>query len=91
MKVWKFVLIPMPGQIIQYMPRNARVISGHVQGNFPTIWAEVDPTLPLVKRTFNLVQTGDVCDGTFIATFLLDDGTYVLHLYEIGEIEEGVR
>ena len=57
MKIYKYPLHPVREQTIE-MPLGAEILCCQLQGA-PTIWAKVDPSEPIVQRTFLLVGTGE--------------------------------
>lgn len=83
-QVWKF---PLPQDDVTLdMPLLATPLSVHLQHGVPTIWARVDPTLPLEKRRFVLVGTGiDIPPDPrrFLGTILMHSDSYVVHVFEI--------
>lgn len=77
--------IPVEDSFAIRMPRGARVLSVHVQGGRPFVWAEVDPDAFPVHHRFQLRGTGHPLrgsEGRFIGTFLVREGALVFHLYE---------
>lgn len=88
--VWKYD-IGMPGApFAVQMPRRACVVSVHVQGEQPRMWAIVDPEQPLEQRVFVVVATGATIPDTkvgavaaFVGTFLVGGGDLVFHLFEV--------
>jgi hypothetical protein len=83
-KVWKYELTPTH-QTFE-MPTGAKIVSVILQRGGPVMYAEVDPTAPLVKRNFIVVATGDSVyyeDAEFIATIGLADGALVFHVFEV--------
>jgi hypothetical protein len=80
--IWKYPINPY--STLQ-MPEGAKVLSVQTQDNQPQLWALVDPDKPKVGRTFAAVPTGDPFDDegyTYIATFQIDNGGLVFHLFE---------
>lgn len=72
------------------MPRVSRVLALQMQGDTPTLWAQVDPKSSAVTRTFQWVGTGHEVPygGKYVGTIQLQGGSYVFHLYEVFE-EDG--
>ncbi len=66
------------------MPEGAKILSVQVQRGVPCIWAEVDPTAPIVERNFEIRGTGHNVGqvGSFIATFQLENGSLVFHIFD---------
>ncbi len=85
--IYKYA-IPVDGEPVIEMPSGAKVLSFHVQHNKPFIWALVDPDRPDEKRRFYLLGTGHPMSYSmdamrFIGTALLEDGDFILHLFEM--------
>ena len=84
MTIWKFP-IEIADVTSVNMPVDAKILCLQMQHGVPCLWAEVDPTAPMVRRMFRFVGTGrDVADdlGPYIGTIQSGDGFYVFHLYE---------
>lgn len=67
------------------MPAGAKILTIQTQRNHPMIWAEVDPNSEYESRKFLIMNTGgEIPDGEFkyIATFQVDEGSLVFHVYE---------
>jgi len=72
---------PLIGYEVQ-LPRGAKFLSVQRQYEVPVVWAEVDPTGPMVSRRLHIVGTGWMFDPTglvYIGT--LQDGDLVWHYY----------
>ena len=75
------------------MPKGSKILKAIAwgPGKF-ALWALVNPNAPLRKRAIKLYATGqDINDelsltGTYIAT--LEDGPYILHVFDHGEMIE---
>ena len=81
--IWKFPLTDTKTELD--LPRNAQVLSVHVQESEPCLWALVDPSEPPETRKFRAYATGESIQdslGDFIGTVLLQGGAYVLHVFE---------
>lgn len=82
--IWKFP-IPNMGEFSLNMPMGAKMLTVQMQGNVPTIWAEVDPKAPTVDYGFAAHPTGgtpfDTTWAEYIDTFQMLDGALVFHLY----------
>lgn len=63
------------------MPSGARVLSVHEQHGYPTLWAEVDTSMPTVQYWYRLICIGAAVDTewTFVGTVHVDGE--VLHIY----------
>lgn len=76
------------------MPKGAKILSTQLQHGEPVIWALVDTSAPSVARNIDVHTTGsDVRDddtSRFIGTLLLDDGKYVIHVLDLGEMSLGI-
>lgn len=74
------------------MPEGAKVLSAHAQNGSVCIWALVDPSKPIVLRTFKVIGTGwkieepefgsPMTQLEFIGTVLLESGRLVFHVFE---------
>ena len=67
------------------MPVGAKVLHVNVQRGVPCIWVEVDPSNEIETREFQVYGTGHMIpdnSGTYLGTFMVDDGNYVFHIYE---------
>lgn len=68
------------------MPRGAKVLTVQVQNGAPRLWALVDPEQPEERRVFEVYGTGhhipDIHSAAYVATFQVDDGAFVFHLFE---------
>jgi hypothetical protein len=65
--------------------RDAKVLSVQVQRGVICLWAEVIPGQGTVTRRFYAALTGESPpeDGKHLATLLLDNGDFVVHVYEV--------
>lgn len=83
--IWKFNM-PLSGTVIHLMPLGSQPISVAFQGDSLALWAKVDPAAETVKRLFHVIMTGqlfsDAEEFRFIGTAMLDDGAYVVHVFE---------
>lgn len=86
--IWKFD-VPATDTFTLEMPRGAKVLSVHSQGEKVCMWAEVSPGEPKELRTFRTYGTGHDISGdenrSFIGTFLLHGGAFVFHLFELNQ------
>ena len=67
------------------MPKGALFLSAQLQYGVPTMWFEVDTTHEREERSFRLIGTGLPLPPSckiFLATFQLQYGSIVQHLYE---------
>ena len=100
MKILKYPIVIDDKQLIM-MPKFSRILCAQVQNGDPYIWAAVDGAFPEVGRKIRLAGTGhdvtDVYGGSmtykedvgYIGTFQINDGTFVGHLFDMGEINLG--
>jgi len=89
--VFKYV-IPMQNEFAIEMPLKAQILCGQMQRGTPCIWALVDDQKAKEKRMFRLIGTGRFgaeSEGMiYIATFQLDAGDLVLHLFNCPSLEQ---
>lgn len=86
--VYKYLLkVKLEQRVV--MPRGAELLCVRMQGDAPCLWARVDTTERAVKRVIYTYGTGHVItDATakYIDTFFVDDGIYVFHVFDGGEV-----
>lgn len=91
-EIHKFTL-PVTDEFEISMPAGARLLSLQVQHEVPCVWAMVDTDAAAAKRRFSLRGTGHACEFghlvPFVGTFQLRGGTFVAHLFDLGEREVG--
>lgn len=78
--VWKF---PLHSAAVTFeMPVGAAVLYVAMQDGKPTMWAEVNPLLDKVERTFIIVGTGHPVQpgASYVGSTI--DGPFVWHIYE---------
>lgn len=90
MRIWQYNL-SIVGQQNIIMPKGAELLSVSVQHGLPALWARVDETAGMVPRAIVLIETGRRGNEgqkklQFIGTVLLDDGDYVAHFFDGGEL-----
>jgi hypothetical protein len=82
--IWKWTLTP--GRTDLHMPADAQVLTVQMQGGQPQLWARVDPAKPKEWRTFDVYGTGhsmpDDPRMRYVATFQMDGGALVWHVFE---------
>jgi len=86
MKVYKYSLGADPRikePLIVFMPEGSRQLRVEYQGSEICIWAEVDPTSPMLQRTYILVPTGAEIHPLWLYQTTLFEGPFVWHLYRI--------
>lgn len=65
------------------MPCFSKVIHCHEQNNKVCIWVQVGTTEPVMTRKFICMVTGVEFDGgDYIGTCHLDNGKFVIHVFE---------
>ena len=86
--VWKYSLRITDGQQGVMMPAGAKVLPFvHMQGRFPTFWADIPDSEVLVgdleKRYFVVHGTGHRvgANEVYIGTYM--DGPFVWHVFEV--------
>ncbi len=88
--IFKYVLPTGPYETEIPMPSGAKILSAHNQRNQPCIWALVETLNPVSNRAIRAEHTGECRflppEAVFIGTVLLDDGDYVLHVFDLGEV-----
>jgi len=98
-KIWKYSIPLKESEGLRarqfsiQLPKHAKILSVAAQHNEPVMWVAIQEDLsypPLEPHDFILCETGRVMPKdptsiltTFIGTILLDDGAYVLHIFEI--------
>lgn len=83
MTIWKYTLRPVTTLEI---PNNGQILDVQMQHGEPQIWVLVDPTRTKVERTFHIHGTGHTLPrdpGKYIATFQMDGGSLVFHVFEV--------
>jgi hypothetical protein len=86
MKIFKYPLPQItPGIFSINMPRGAKILTAQMQREVITLWANVEPDQPEIVREFAIVLTGQTIPPymNYHGTFLLDEGSYVIHLFEL--------
>ena len=80
--VWKFTIEDPRGPL--RMPAGAVILTTQVQREV-VIWAEVDPSAPVVERHLYVVPTGGECptpaDALYVGTVQRMGGALVFHIY----------
>jgi hypothetical protein len=78
-----------PSPIIVKMPPGAEILCVQNQLEEPTLWVRCDPKVGFVGRKINVFVTGErvgAAPGKYIGTVLLMDGTFVVHVFDGGEV-----
>jgi hypothetical protein len=86
--IYKYKLSASDPTFYIMMPAGSEIVHVAVQHGSPYIWAEVDTQHQPQERRFRFVATGQSIPEKedyrkYIGTFLLNDGDFVIHLYEI--------
>ncbi len=84
MRIWKWDLRIDDLQIID-MPLGADILTVQTQGGQPRLWAVCDENAPLRPRRIAMYGTGHLINehpGIYIATFQVDSGALVFHVFE---------
>lgn len=91
--IWKFTLkLGVGGLNDFWMPRGATILSLQVQRGEPRMWALVEDTNEVEKRSFRIVGTGHELPAAsddielyahFVDTFQVSDGDFVFHVFEV--------
>ena len=80
------------------MPRGARVLSCAEQRGALFVWAAVNEKAETVEQLFLVFTTGNMmCEsglyrdsqewpGEFLSTVLMNDGSFVVHVFDGGEV-----
>ena len=72
-------------EIVIEMPDYAQFLTCDVQKNVPYMWVLTNPEDPHIEKRFYVYATGFSeirNDVRYLATFQIDDGDYVFHLFE---------
>jgi len=85
--IWKFEL--QPGKNRLQMPIGAKLLSVHPQRDSISLWALVRPENKRTERRIFVALTGSDAPGVapdkFIGTVLLDEGAFVVHVFDCGD------
>lgn len=83
-KVFKYRLALTDFQSVAMPP--GRILSVQLQRGIPCLWALVDPSTPLVRRSFRIHGSGHEIEGAddlrYIGTVQLTEGALVFHVFE---------
>lgn len=88
--IYKYPLRITDDQSIK-MPEGAKILTAQMQGETLCLWAEVNPALPLERRFFEIIGTGNPLPSgmgasrTYINTVQSHGGQLVWHVYEYTE------
>ncbi len=88
--IWKFPL-KAADSFVAEMPKGAQILTAQMQHGIAQMWAVVDPETEIEQRTFYVRGTGhpmgDADGARYVATFQLDHGGLVFHLFEKGNVQ----
>ncbi len=89
-RILKYILPTAHSSHKVLMPFGAEILSLQVQRGEITIWALCSETGTPGMRCFSLYETSQKVDGKgkFVGTALLNDGYYVLHVFDEGYPDE---
>jgi hypothetical protein len=79
------VIYKYPVHPTTWLSKGAEILKIAMQGNELCVWAIVDPDFDVEPR-IGLFHTGDTLPSSevkHIGTFLLDDGRYVVHVFDL--------
>jgi hypothetical protein len=86
--IFKYPL-PVADEIAVTMPKGAQLLSVQTQHGVPCLWALVDTNAPMRERALAVRGTGHTCGSipasAFVGTFQLEGGSFVGHLFDLGE------
>jgi hypothetical protein len=86
MRVWKYHIAIQGDPVVIPLPLGARPLSLQMQQGLPCVWVKVDPTMPLVDRSFQWIGTGHDFDQEatidYVGTLQVSDA-FVFHLFEV--------
>ena len=80
--VWKFEFAICDDPQITNVPHGAQFLACAMQGTRLCLWAEVDPSQPMVERRFFVHGTGHPIPPTRHYRGTAHDAPFVWHLYE---------
>jgi len=84
--VWKFALGTADNRQTFAIPQDGKILWVAVQSETPCIWVEVDPEAPKCNRQFAVYGTGHrmpAVSQQYVGSFMLENGSFVLHVYEL--------
>ncbi len=91
MRIFKYEL-DVIGVVVLEIPESGEILTIQVQYGKPCIWVLVDPSKPVVTRTFKTYGTGhevssEPFDKTlnYLCTYQLQDGKFIGHVFEVIE------
>lgn len=77
----------MPGRTEIGVPVDSKVLSVAVQRGKPFVWIEMGVSRQTTSIQLQTIMTGDTFNPgpawRFIGTLLLEEGSFVLHVYEM--------
>lgn len=86
MTIWKYELTKKIGNQIIHLPGGAEILSVGSQNDILMIWVDVNPASKHAFYKLFIVETGQNAPegGKFLGTVLLDNESYVLHVFDMG-------
>lgn len=83
MKIFKFILMSVPGQIVR-MPAKSEIMDVQIQSGVPVMWALVDDSSEIIDVKINMYWTGEELrksnsEEIYLAT--VQDGEIVCHFF----------
>lgn len=90
--IHKYTLGRVQNDQVIHMPEGAEVLTVAAQRNDAVVWARVDTLKGFTRRVFRLIGTGhdasaEVGELRYISTFMVDEGTIVVHAFEVIDAE----
>lgn len=88
--VYKYTLHPA-GRFTIDVPVDARFLHVAVQHGRIQLWALVDPSAPVERRSIAVVHTGSIVippGAGYLGTVITDGGNYVRHVFDLGASNE---
>lgn len=88
--IWKYP-VPAEDEFTLDMPQGSVSLSVRNQGNYPCLWALVDPDAPKKPHRFRVFGTGqsisdaEIAAMSYVGTFQIMDGVLIFHLFDKGE------
>lgn len=85
--IWKYSLETIEKQVIN-VPIGAEILTVQEQFNEPVLWAKVDSGEKTEERHIEIFGTGSTipedmgAERKYIATYQLDGGTFIGHVFE---------
>lgn len=87
--IWKYEFAHNALEMDLMIPIGAEILDVQIQGYSICAWFIVDTTKKMVQRKLRIYVTGDSVpdnSGKYVATVQMNE--YVLHIFDMGQIEE---